>query len=216
MVDNFNLEVNDKLEVMMGDRVYKALVLDVEEDFLRINLPVNNGEYLILNSGEEIEINSYFDENKCFSFSCEVLSRGRERSIIYYTLSKPFDIKKIQRRNFFRVGLTNEIQYKVITNIDEEDIENVSYKKGLMLDLSAGGLKLKAKEDIKKSDLLLVNLKLNEIQFELKCDIVRIENTADKQKLCGLKFTKITQAESEKIIQELFEVVRKQRANDQI
>lgn len=215
-MDNFNLEVNDKLEVMMGDKVYKALVLDVEEDFLRINLPVNNGEYLILNSGEEIEMNSYFDENKCFSFCSEVLSRGRERSIIYYKLSKPFDIKKIQRRNFFRVGLTNEIEYKVITNIDEEDIENVSYEKGLMLDLSAGGLKLKAKEDIKKSDLLLVNLKLNKIQFELKCDIVRIENTADKQKLCGLKFTEIAQAQSEKIIQELFEVVRKQRANDQI
>ena len=49
-------------------------------------------------------------------------------------------------------------------------------------------------------------------EIEVKCDIVRIENTADKEKLCGLKFLNITAAQTDTIIQGLFEIVRKQRS----
>lgn len=212
-MDNFNLEVNHKMEVIMADKVYKALIIDVDEDFLKINLPVNNGEYLMLNPGEEIEMNSYLDENRCFNFYSEVISRGREGNIIYYKISKPFNVTKIQRRNFFRVSLVDAVEYKIITNAKEEEFDSIPYENGLMVDLSAGGLKLKGNEKIEPKDLILVNFKLNTIEFKIKCDIVRVENTMDKQKLCGLRFLDITNAQSEKIIQGLFEVVRRQRAN---
>ncbi|OOM79925.1 PilZ domain-containing protein [Clostridium sp. BL-8] len=212
-MDNFNLEVNDKMEVMMADKVYKALIIDVDEDSLRINLPVNNGEYLMLNPGDEVEMNSYLDENRCFNFYSEIISRGREGNIIYYKISKPFNVTKIQRRNFFRVSLVDAVEYKIITNAKEEEFDTIPYENGLMVDLSAGGLKLKGNEKIDLKDLILVNFKLNTIEFKIKCDIVRVENTMDKQKLCGLRFLDITNAQSEKIIQGLFEVVRRQRAN---
>jgi c-di-GMP-binding flagellar brake protein YcgR len=212
-VDNFNLEVNDKLEVIMGDRAYKALIIDVQDDFLRINLPVNSGEYLVLNTGEEIEINSYLDENNCFSCQSKVIARGKEGSILYYTISKPFNIKKIQRRNFFRINVVREIKYKIITGLDQADIENMSYREGLMVDLSAGGMKLKLKDNLSLEDLLLIDLKINQVEMEIKCDIVRIEETEDKQIICGLSFRDITHAQSEAIIKELFEIARKQRAN---
>ena len=212
-MDDFNLDVNDKIEVLVGEKVYKALIVDIEDDGLRINLPVCNGEYLILNTGDKIEISSFCDENKCFSFSANVISRGKEGRVLYYRISEPFDVQKIQRRNFFRVGLVKEIECKVVTNIEEDDYGNIPYNKALMIDLSAGGLKLKTKENIKSDDLILVNLQLNKYRFELKADIVRIENTIDKEKIYGLRFADITYNQSEKIIQELFEVVRKQRAN---
>ena len=210
---NFNLKVNDRVEVIIGEKAYKALIMDVEDDFLKMNVPVCDGDYLMLHAGEKIEMNTYLSENGCFNFSCEVISRGKEGSIIYYKISTPFNIVKIQRRNFFRVGLLNPVQYKKITGIDEEDIPKIPYKDGLMVDLSAGGLKFKINEEITKEDLILVSLKLSKIEVEIKCDIVRIENTPDKEKLCGLRFIDITPAQSEKIIQELFEIMRKQRAN---
>lgn len=212
-MNNFNLEINDRIEVIVEDKVYKALIIDIQDDFLRINLPVNDGDYLMLHSGEKIEMNSYLDEDRCYNFSSEVISRGKEGNIIYFKISIPFDIRKIQRRNFFRVGLVTTIEYKIITNIHEEDYDNIPYKEALMVDLSAGGLKLKVKDEIKKEDLLLINMKLSKLQTELKCDIVRIENTPDKEKLCGLRFIDIISDQSEKIIQELFEIIRRQRAN---
>lgn len=207
------LKVNDRIEIISNENAYKSLIIDVEEETLRINLPVYNGDYLVLHKGEKIEINSYLDESRCYNFFCEVLSRGKEGSIIYYNISRPFDITKIQRRNFFRVGLLEEMQYKVITGVEENDIDDIPYKNGLMVDLSAGGAKLKVKDLIKKDDLLLLNLKLNSVEFEVKCEIVRIENTRDKEILCGLKFVDILSSQVEKIVKELFEIIRKRRAN---
>jgi len=212
-VHDFKLKINHRIEVVIEEKAYKALIIDIQDDLLRINLPVNDGEYLMLSTNEKIEINSYSDDGGCFNFSARVISRGKENNIIYYKISKPFDIKKIQRRNFFRVELTDIIEYKKITMVEEEKNLNIPYKKGIMVDLSAGGLKIKIRENIKNDDLLLVNMKLNEIQMELKCDIVRIENTADKEKLCGLRFIDITPAQSEFIVRELFKIMRRQRAN---
>ena len=211
-MNNFNLEINDRIEVLVEEKTYKALIIDIQDEFLRINVPVNDGEYLMLHSGERVEVNSYSEEDRCYNFHAEVISRGKEGNIMYFKISIPYDIKKIQRRNFFRVGLVNPIEYKIITNINEADFDNVPYKEGLMVDLSAGGLKLKIKDNIKKEDILLINIKLKKIQAELKCDIVRIDNTPDKETLCGLRFIDIIPAQGEKIIEELFEIVRKQRA----
>lgn len=210
---NFKLRANDRIEVINGEKSYKALVMDVEDDFIKINLPVYDGEYLMVHSKEVIEMNSYLEDGSCYNFNTEVISRGKEDNIVYYRLSKPFNIKKIQRRNFFRVGLIVAIEYKKITMVEEEDFDNIPYKSGMMVDLSAGGLRLKVRENITKDDLILVKLEINELQLKLKCDIVRIENTADKEKLCGLRFLDITAAQSESIVRELFKIMRKQRAN---
>ena len=210
-MDGFNLKVNDRIEVVVDKKAYKSLIIDVQDDFLRINLPVIDGEYLMVHLNEKLEMNSSLDEGGCYHFSSKVMSRGKEGNIIYYKISKPFNIQKIQRRNFFRVGFLNTIEYKIITDINKEDVDSVPYKEASMVDLSGGGLKLKVKDDIKRDDLILIKMIINGIEIELKCDIVRIENTADKEKLCGLKFLNITPAQTDTIIQGLFEIVRKQR-----
>lgn len=212
-MNNLILKVNDRIEIVSKEKAYKSLIIDVDHETLRINLPVCDGEYLILSKGEKIEVNSYLDESRCYNFFCKVLSRGKEGSIIYYELSRPFDVTKIQRRNFFRVGLVKEMQYKVITGVEENDIDSIPYKNGLIVDLSAGGARLKIIDSIKKEDLILLNLKLNSIEIEIKCEIVRIENSLGKETLCGLRFIDILPAHVEKIIKELFEIIRKQRAN---
>ena len=81
-----------------------------------------------------------------------------------------------------------------------------------MVDLSGGGLRSQVKDDVKIDDLLQIKMKIKGIKIELKCDIVRIENTEYKEKMCGLKFLDITPVQTDIIIQGLFELVRKQRA----
>lgn len=212
-MEDFKLKINDRVEVIKDEKAYKALIIDIRDDFLTINLPVNDGNYLMLYPSEKIEMTSYLEDGRCFKFYSEVILRGKENNILFYKISPPFDIQKIQRRNFFRVDLTDDIHYKKITLVEEEDYDTIPYKRGLMVDLSAGGLKLKARDNISKDDLLLIKMKVNEVELELKCDIVRIENTADKEKLCGLRFIEISPAQSELIVRELFKIIRKQRAN---
>lgn len=209
----FDLEVNNRIEVVMKEKSYKSLIMDIDEDFIVINLPVNDGEYLMLQEGEKVEMNSYAENGKCFNFFGNIISKGREGNILYYKLTSPYDIKDIQRRNFFRVSTVNFVEYKNITNMSEDVMEEIPYEKALMVDLSGGGIKLKLKGDVKKNDLLLIKIQIKGTEMILKGDIVRIENTADKEKLCGVKFLDVTQKQCDKIIEELFDIMRRQRAN---
>lgn len=52
-MDNFKLKVNDRVEVMNEEKAYKALIIDIQEDYLKINLPVYDGDYLMLHSKEK-------------------------------------------------------------------------------------------------------------------------------------------------------------------
>lgn len=212
MRQNFDLKINDRLEVVSIDKSYRSLIIDKNEEFISINIPVNDGEYLMLQVGQKVEMNLYSEEGGCFNFFGDVVSKGREGNVLYYQLTALYNIKKIQRRNFFRVDIVNNVEYKKITNILEEEICNIPYEKSLMVDLSGGGIKLKLKGNVKKKDILLVKILVKGKDLILKGEIVRVENTEDKKKLCGIKFLDITESQSDIIIEELFEIMRKQRA----
>lgn len=209
---SFDLKVNDRIEVIGSEKSYRSLIIDKNDEFIWINIPVNDGEYLMLHSGESVKMNLYSEDGRCFNFSGNVISKGKQGNVLFYQLTSPYNIKKIQRRNFFRVGTVNTVEYKNITNVSAEEIFNMPYEKSLMVDLSGGGIKLKLKENVKNQDTILVKLLVKGRELILKGNVVRIENTEDKEKLCGIKFSDITQSQSDLIIEELFEIMRKQRA----
>ncbi|MFR1379604.1 MAG: flagellar brake protein [Clostridium neonatale] len=210
---NLDLKVNSRIEVVADEKSYKALIIDIEDDNIKINIPVRNDEYLMLYKDDKIEINSYLDDGKCFNYYCNVISKGKDNNVIYYKLTLPYDVRRIQRRNFFRVNLLEEVTYKNITNKTEKEIEELPYKSGIMIDLSGGGLKVRTKEKLKGNDIIVMRIKMTGIEVKLKGQIVRIEPSIDNNFLYGVKFLDITEMESDKIIRELFEIMRKQRAN---
>ena len=210
---NLELKVNSRIEVIVDEKSYKALIIDIEDDNIKINIPVCNDEYLMLYKDDKIEINSYLDDGKCFNYYCNVISKGKDNNVIYYKLTLPYDVRRIQRRNFFRVNLLEEVTYKNITNKTEKEIEELPYKSGIMIDLSGGGLKVRTKEKLKGNDIIVMRIKMTGIEVKLKGQIVRIETSIDNNFLYGVKFLDITEMESDKIIRELFEIMRKQRAN---
>lgn len=210
---NLDLKVNSRIEVVADEKSYKALIIDIEDDNIKINIPVHNDEYLMLYKDDKIEINSYLDDGKCFNYYCNVISKGKDNNVIYYKLTLPYDVRRIQRRNFFRVHLLEEVTYKNITNKTEKEIEEIPYKSGIMIDLSGGGLKVKTKEKLKGNDIIVMRIKMTGIEVKLKGQIVRIETSIDNNFLYGVKFLDITEMESDRIIRELFEIMRKQRAN---
>ena len=211
-MQSFEIKVNDRIEVVAKLKSYRSLVIDINEDFILINLPVNNGEYLMLHRDDTVEMNLYLEEGRCFNFFGDVISKGKDGNILYYKLTYPYNITRIQRRNYFRVDRVNPVEYKKITNILEEEINSIPYEKSLMVDLSGSGIKLKVKENVKNKDILLVKIPAKGQILILKGEIVRIENTTDNEKLCGIRFLDIAQSQSDLIIEELFEILRKQRA----
>lgn len=213
-MDELDLKVNSRIEVVVDEKSYKALIIDIGDDSIKINIPVRNDEYLMLYKNDTIEINSYLDDGKCFNFYCDVISKGKDNNVIYYKLSLPYDIRRVQRRNFFRVNLLEEVTYKNITNKTEKEIEEIPYKSGIMIDLSGGGIKVKTKEKLEDNDIIAIKIKLTGIEVKLKGQIVRMEEAIDNKFLYGIKFLDITDSESDRIIRGLFEIIRKRMANN--
>ncbi|WP_244834851.1 PilZ domain-containing protein [Clostridium sp. BJN0001] len=212
-MEGIGLEVNTKLEIQGEKKGYKSIVLDVSDENFMINIPVSDGEYMLLHIGEEVEINCYLENGRCYNFFSKVTGKGKERNILYYRLSTPFNIRKIQRRNFFRVSVIKEVKYKIITNLNKEEINDLQYRHATLIDLSGGGLKIKIKEKIQKGEKIQIKFKVKNTELELKGEVVRLEYSEYKERVCGIKFIDITQCQSDKIIEELFCIMRKQRAN---
>lgn len=207
-MNNFELDVNERIEVVSNDKSYKSLVTDIDDDSIKINVPVCEGEYLVLYSGQLIEINMYLDSGKCYNFNARVLSKGKEGNIPYYKLSEPFNIRRIQRRDNFRVSVMKNVTYR---NISQSD-NSTPYIEAVMIDLSGGGAKLKIDEKVNMHDRLAIKMVIKGIDILVEGEVIRIEKSDDKQKLCGVKFLDISQANTDRIIEELFEIMRRKRA----
>lgn len=203
------LGLNNRIEVIKNKEIYKSIVQDIREKHIKINIPVNKGEYLSLAMDEEIELIYYDKESSLFNFYCKVIDRVKENNISYYRLSLPYNIKKVQRRNFVRVNVLEFIRYiKENKSLERDKVEN-PVKKAILLDLSGGGMKIRSKENLKKGDILLININHNDIKLDLKGRVVRVKEDNDDY-LCGVSFLNIDSKTREKIIKIVFIILRKQ------
>lgn len=202
----FKLEINGNIQILEGEVFYKSNLQDVTESYILIDIPVNNGIYLTMNDNDEIEAEHYVDGGSYYKFNCRVLGRTREGKLNLYKLSKPYNISKIQRRNYVRVDMVEYAFYKLQNDNGEV------WKKGIILDLSGGGMKIKIEEKLSLRDRVTVNIFIAENEkVQIVGEVVRVEKSNTGEYICGLKFKEISERTRDKIIQKVFEQMRKQR-----
>ena len=203
----FKLEINGNIQILEGEVFHKSNLQDVTESYILIDIPVNNGIYLTMNDNDEIEAEHYVDGGSYYKFNCRVLGRTREGKLNLYKLSKPYNISKIQRRNYVRVDMVEYAFYKLQNDNGEE-----VWKKGIILDLSGGGMKIKIEEKLSLRDRVTVNIFIAENEkVQIVGEVVRVEKSNTGEYICGLKFKEISERTRDKIIQKVFEQMRKQR-----
>ncbi|MGL4774121.1 MAG: flagellar brake protein [Clostridium sp.] len=203
---SLNLCVNNRIEILREDENFKSIVQDVNNEMFSINIPVSNGVYLPLQNGEEVNFFYYVDNGGCFKFDGKVIEKLIENNMHLYKISNPYNVKKIQRRSFVRVDTIEQTYYRVI----KEDNDG-KWNKGLVVDLSGGGLRFKIKDEVNLSDIVEINLIINDEKLPVKGEIVRIDRTEDKEFMCGINFIDLRERERDKIISKVFQLMRKQR-----
>ncbi|WP_066872334.1 flagellar brake protein [Clostridium mediterraneense] len=196
----FKLEVNNNIEIYEDDKVYKSRIQSVNDDEIYIDIPLHNNEYLILNKGDDIHLIKYGNEGSVYELSCKVIDRKIEGNIRLYRLSEPYDIKKIQRRNYVRVETIRGIK---CFRKDEEF-------NALILDLSGGGMKIKSNKKLEIDEEIVSFVKTDDGKFMVKGKIIRVEETSFNQYSLGIEFVDIEERTREKIIKLVFSIMRKQ------
>jgi len=210
-LSKFDLKLNKKLEILVDEKYFNSNVQNVTEDYIEISIPTNSGVYVPLSKGAVMDVIYYEDEN-LYKFQSSVIGR-RFENIPILVISKPTEIKKIQRRKYVRVPLISISKYKNLKNelkTNLKTIDDSEYLKAVLVDLSGGGMKIRVSEEIKVNDFLSVSLTINEENVFIVGQTKRIQKDDDGKFVCGLSFELVDSLTRERIIKYIFALMREQ------
>lgn len=158
-------ESDDELE-----RVYVSQLLEFDEDdeeLVNIAMPIYEGKLIPLETGRKFDL-FFYAQKGIYACAGEIVNRYKSNNIYILVVRLTSDLKKHQRRQYFRLETNLEVKYKVFTEEDEkyyrlmgkfsDEMEKRPYSAGVSIDISGGGIRFVARDSLKKTDKLLVFL----------------------------------------------------------
>ncbi|MFR5265983.1 flagellar brake protein [Clostridium sp.] len=201
----FDIYINCILDVLDDKgKAYKSRIQEINEDHMYIDIPMENGEYLLLRKNCEIGIIIYNEKiGMLYKANLRIISKKIEGNLRLYKVSRPYGIEKLQRRNYVRVDTTRAVKYKKKGDI--------AYSDGIILDLSGGGMKIKLDKKIEVNDILNLIVELDGKFAQIKGQVRRVyKDEKDRKYVIGFEFTEINEAVRDRIIHIVFSVMRRQ------
>lgn len=211
MTSNINFYPNNRIKVITEEGYAKSIIQDVDERTLSIGLPMINHTYIAMRQGEVYEAIYNDGKGNVFKFKIDVIGRKFEK-IPLIVISKPYDIQKIQRREYVRINYTGIVNYYLTPNYPTQNLRNydiLDFNVGYALDLSGGGMKIKIAEEVKNGDYVIAQLKIDDEDIIALSRVVRVERDKEEKYICGLSFLSIEGNEREKLIKYIFNEMRK-------
>ncbi|MGL4874738.1 MAG: flagellar brake protein [Clostridium sp.] len=196
---NDKIKLNTLIEIEEDDKKYQCRVLDLDEETISIDIPVCGHEYLFLNKGDKFEV-SYLVENECYyKGECKIIKRYKSNMYLYL-LNRPKNIKKIQRRSFVRAKTLDTIYYK-------KEAEE-SWRSGVMLDLSGGGMRACLKDEFEYGENIKVKIREEYDEIVVEGIVVRSEET---ENIYGVQFNDIDERKRDKLVKKVFTIMIRER-----
>lgn len=206
-------QINKKLEILFEDgAIGKSIIQEIDEDYLYLGIPMNEGMYYPLNRGDLVEGYYTDDKGNIYKFKSEVVGRKHDK-IPLIIINIPTEVHKVQRRRYVRVDYVTEISYALLKDYSEETKKNIlqgEFIKGYSLDISGGGMRAKISSEVKLGDHIMVSVPIESYEFVSLCKVTRIERDQEsKLFICGLAFKDMDGRTREKIIEFIFKAMRK-------
>ena len=231
--DKIDLElIETKLSVDPDESptVYNSQVLDESPNGeIMAAMPFLEGKLVPLAVGTHFlaTVYSKFGLLRC---KVEVTERYKKGSFFMMELSQRSVFDKVQRRQFFRLECNMPLLYRIVDPQEkqlldsatpyDEDVIVKEWKKGVVLDISGGGIRFVSSDFEEKGNLIQVKFDMSvgdkEEEFCIFATILRSEQNRNKSTIYEQRvmFWKLNQALREKMIRAIFELQRKKRSNE--
>jgi len=223
-------KVGDKIEIVRIDRrtweekdvQYISKIADIKDEYFYIFTPIKEGVYVTFYIDEIVRVYKVSNDG-VWVFDGVIEERLREPEYMI-KVKQISDVRKIQRRMFFRLPINLDIFVKLL-NSDQMQKANTPEKevidefsegkivKALTKDISGGGVCFIAQEEFETGDLVLTKIPVEQEELILKAQILRkerIEHPAYRF-MYGCKFVGVTQNEIDKIVKFIFAQQKKMR-----
>ncbi|MFP4016087.1 MAG: flagellar brake protein [Halanaerobiales bacterium] len=207
------LQVNKRIDIVVEDGPYQgsylSKVAEVNSDNFKVTSPFSKGEIVPLRLGQEVQV-FCTGNSAAYTFFAKILER-QSKPIALLTLERTSDINRIQRREYFRIDVKRKVKYRTIDNEENIKEEDGQFFKTMTIDISAGGLKLVADDNMPSSGLIELYLDLPGIEkVSLIGEVVNNYNLPDGRAV-GIEFRNINQNQQDVIIGWLFDYQRELR-----
>ena len=210
--------INTRVEVAIlyadnqeDDGLGQSLIQDISDDSFLILVPTLNGHAVYLAEGDEVMVWLKVN-NARFAFESVVLSKKEQDDIQYVELQKPRKLISSDRRNFVRIKTLLSVNYRIISNEEIDNWENIEpFRAASLIDLSGQGLSLALNLPLLKGVKMVLSIRLENLNVVVKAlgKVVRSEKNATGYKV-GLEFENISERQQDQVVKYVFSTLRRQ------
>ena len=156
-------------EKSVFDRPLISQVYDViDETQLKIAMPIVEGRVVPLAVNGRFDI-CFITSGGLYKSRFVVLDRYKENGLYVLLIELVYELKKYQRRQYYRLEYTKDFEYIVIDedtekliiedeNMIKEILDNNKLKKGIIIDISGGGIRFASRDKLEEKSKVLLKL----------------------------------------------------------
>lgn len=212
-------------------RLYKSQVYDMNENgLLQIAMPTENGRIVLLPLGIRFEF-VFYSKGGLYRGEGQVKERFKKDNLFVLVVELKSRLVKFQRREYFRHQCMIDMSYFNLTQ-EEAELESAEIafekirdenfykkeKKGVIVDISGGGVRFTSKEENENGGFILIAVRLSGERVDKQYYIIgsiirctRIEGTESKYEN-RVHFIMKDSKVREEIIKFIFDEERKNRS----
>ena len=231
------LSIGDKVEftrvqavqsdASMRKKVYVSQIYEVvDETRVKVGMPIENGHIVALSPNTRLDA-CFYTAKGLYHGRVIVVERMREHNIYVMVVELQYELKKFQRRQYYRLNCTMDLLHRPMEEEEQElfinkgmapdDSNIVGFKNGIALDFSGGGIRFISQEKYNKEDLIVIRLKISyDDEYKIYSVVSRVissipakngrENIEHR-----VEFVDLDSKIREEIIRYIFREERKQR-----
>lgn len=239
--DRIELKSINQVRLMENtNRVYLSRVLDILDDYrMNIAVPIESGHLVPLEIGSRYEM-SFLTNSGLYMCKCEIKNRLKQENLYYLAVSIISELKRDQRRQYFRLEKIIPLKYRVISELEQRlryFMEKKAYKDdrekrlvsekllqlegtqfdGTIVNVSGGGIKFSSMAKHENGTSLMLDFSLVDgLRIEAEAKVIgsaEISNSKGKIEY-RCEFKKIRKDLREAIVRYVFSEERKQRQKE--
>ena len=188
------LKLWEKIELVIGEDATAGHYLSRIEDFVDDGILIDKPEMVsgstLLRDNADIAVVVTKDD-AVYQFFCQVRKHDNQ----HFFLTLPENVKRVQRRRFVRIDISEDILYAPTppATVRSQVGDFLKWHTGRGLNLSGGGILLRTSEEVAENDIVLMKIPVFcELRLpEIVATVCRRVTADDDQFRCGMEFAEV-------------------------
>ena len=206
-------------------KVYTTKVYDiVSDERIELLMPMEQTKLILLPVDGEYEL-CFYTDNGLYQCVAKVVDRYRDNNIYVLALDLTTNLRKYQRREFYRFSCALEMNSRELLKEEIESLNNshnalqpeLPLKRSVIVDISGGGLRFVSNLEYEKGSMILCNYNLvvDDVQkhYSLVGRVLSVEELENRPGVYEhrVQYVNMDVDEREEIIKYIFNEERKSR-----